>query len=319
MGFTCVGQLEYCSSLGFEALSLDGKYVAASDGSRRIVIWEVDKPVISPFKSLVPPNASWRAITGSWSSMQQYFMAVYRDAGIGVWDVEAGTIIRFCSDEIHLPIHFTGTSICVYRGFLPESIHIVDTSSMSGTSIEVGEFIDFALTPDLQRVVLLNEESLKVYNINGKCEFVIDKENLAVSDNISISKDGKHVLISHGQTLGPLSIRWTADLWEIIIENGKALLYHIRRYFPSDLTGLNSIRPQFGGPQDAMIVAVSNGTLSIWDRYSDKLLYSSSLAGRNVNPVIDSGYRMSFQWNTTDPRDMVLVVGGHVYRGLPRA
>ncbi|KAG8926981.1 hypothetical protein FRC02_008552 [Tulasnella sp. 418] len=159
-GFTCIGKLNYSKLRGFEELSPDGKYLAASDGSEIVVIWEVDKPIISPLKLLLPPNNSWWAVLGSWSFIQRYCTVVYKDAGIGVWDAEAGVIIRFCSDNINLPIHFTGRSICAYRGFVPESIHTVDFATMATTSIEVGKFIDFALTPDLQRIMLLNEKSL---------------------------------------------------------------------------------------------------------------------------------------------------------------
>ncbi|KAG8957217.1 hypothetical protein FRC03_010365 [Tulasnella sp. 419] len=319
-GFTRIGKLNYSKLRGFEELSPDGKYLAASDGSEIVVIWEVDKPIISPLKSLVPPNNSWWAVLGSWSSIQKYFMVVYKDAGIGVWDVEAGVIIRFCSDNINLPIYFTGRSICAYRGSVSESIHIVDLATMATTSIEVGEFIDFALTPDLQRIVLLNEKSLSVHNINGQCEFVTDRKHPAIIGDISISKDGQHVLISHDQGPGFIFKQCRVDLWEITVENGRAGISHKRQYYSPCLSILlGPAKPRFGGPQDSMIVAIINGTLSIWDRFSDKLLYSSSLINRDDDRVTGLGTRMSFRWNTTDPRDMVFVVNGHVFRGLPRA
>ncbi|KAG8923124.1 hypothetical protein FRC02_011337 [Tulasnella sp. 418] len=282
MGLTRVEKMNYTKLGGFEELSHDGKYLAASDGSERIDIWEVDKPITFPFKSLVPPNNSWRAILGSWSSLPQYFMVVYQGAGIGVWDVK-------------------------------------DLADMARRSIEVGEFTDFALTPDLQRIVLLNGASLKVYNTDGQCEFVTDRKHRVAATEISISKDGQHLLTSCDSGFYLVEPRWAFGLWEITIENGKAALSHVRQYYSSQKIYLGHANPQFGGPQEAMIVGMCDGALSIWDRYSDQLLHSSSLVDGYGDPVTGPRYHMIFRWNTTDPIDMVLDVDEHVFLGLPRA
>ncbi|KAG8940446.1 hypothetical protein FRC03_005466 [Tulasnella sp. 419] len=315
MGFSYIGQLRDWQSRDFGVLSSDGKYFAASLAGGVIDIWEVDKPGIGPFKSLVPPKTSLSAILGLWSVTQGHLMVVYKDAGIYVWDVEAGTIIRFCSDNVNLPVRITGPSTCAYRGFLPEFIHIVDLATKTRTTIAAGRFTNFALTPDLQRIVLLNEYWLKVYNINGQCEFVTIKKYRAITEDISIAEDGQHLLISYEERSGLSETTWTADLWEITIVNGIAVLSHILQFYSTLKFGPKKF--QFGGPQDAMIVIVTNATLSIWDRYSKKLLYSSRLVGPSRDPVY--GLRMGFRWNTTDPTDMVLLLDGHIFRGLPRA
>ncbi|KAG8919929.1 hypothetical protein FRC02_001261, partial [Tulasnella sp. 418] len=196
------------------------------------------------------------------------------------------------------------------------TITIVDLPNWTYNSIEVGTFNKFALTPDRQRIVLLDKESLKVYNIDGQCEFVTEKTTRADDKDISISKDGQHFLVTYTLPTGELhSMDWQAELWEMTIENGNAVLSRIRQY-PLSRTFLGGhYKPQFGGPNDEWILQYGANNLFIWDRYSGNLLYYSSLHKPNRPNELLFGRHTSFRWNTTDPKDIVFLVDECIFRG----
>ncbi|KAG8917164.1 hypothetical protein FRC02_003301, partial [Tulasnella sp. 418] len=193
------------------------------------------------------------------------------------------------------------------------TITIVDLPNWAFNSIEVGTFNKFALTPDRQRIVLLDEKSLKVYNIDGQCEFVTEKTTRAVHKDISISKDGQHLIVSYTWPTGELYlIDWHAELWEMTIENGNAVLSRIRQYSVSSMSLGPHYEPQFRGPDDEWIVLYGENSLFIWDRYSESLLYHLSL--HKPDEVL-FGLHTSFRWNTTDPKDIVFLIDGYIFRG----
>ncbi|KAG8928542.1 hypothetical protein FRC02_006785 [Tulasnella sp. 418] len=316
-GFAWVSKPKCTSIYGATALSPDGRYLATVRLTlyTTVDIWEVDKPFNTPLKSLLSQEklgAVPRLI--SWSATQEYLMMMC--GSTSVWHIESGMLLY--SAEPQPRAFLVGRRSLVYQDKTTNNIIIMDLQDLKQTSVSVGGFLPyFALTPDMQRIVTVHSSSTNVYNISGEREFVIENYSSFRSDaqGLSISKDGKYALIARGGWTEASGCKnWRAQLWKVNIKNGKAELSWIRDYRPSRYESTDIPMAHFGGPNDGLVVAVADGTFYIWERNSDRCLYLSYLSSPDASRF--SGVLTSFRWNTTNPRDIVLLVGNYILRGL---
>lgn len=131
--------------------------------------------------------------------------------GCGIWDLDGSLVHSFCDDSAKLRAN------------------------------------DLAISPDGQRLVVVSESSIIVFDFNSYekiCEWQLDDVKLT---SVSISQDSRHMLVSMNQDKIKLMEIDTGE----VIQRFEA---HQQRQF--------IIRSAFGGADENFVVSGSEGKLS---------------------------------------------------------
>ncbi|KAG8925153.1 hypothetical protein FRC02_009893 [Tulasnella sp. 418] len=290
--------------------SPDGKYLVSVSWDNNAIIWSISGNDAACSKQRILSHKKY-VHQVAWSPLGTHLLT-RTGKTIKIWVPQSGQLLKEISR------HDGTQAICwlpsgnafvfVARG----QVHmmnldgmILDTFTFNGAEIH-----DVAFTRDSKFMLFVatqpsvmgmegEEDVIVVFDTVKKC--IEDQKPLTMSArSISLSRDGKHVLISYGNNVESLP-----DIWRIDGVNSRITLDLLFTCVPTHHAHPVFEAPScFGGDRDQFICGTNKrGEIHIWCRENGLLLHSYKAREINSNRVLGL---TTIAWNRADSKRFML-------------
>ncbi|KAG8941390.1 hypothetical protein FRC03_004570 [Tulasnella sp. 419] len=282
------------------SFSPDGRYLAVVSTNGHVEIWKVEWGAVTQLTkwSSVQAFVDNYITNVIWSPSQNHLL-VTSNHSAELFDVKTGervinlgpvTSASFLSDSAELAFIA-----------MPGRVFFQNLRSRQASQYIVSldeEVVDISISPDNERIIGITMTELRVYH-RGNAGLVLEgsvsllNEIQVISRRVSLARNGGFALIWY-QACDP-------EVWRIDTAGGIKLTPLPRYSLPTAGTRWYN-KVQFGGLNDELIIALCDLNVHIWDRDSARLLHSFHVRHGHGNRDL------SFTWNSTDPKDMVVAL-----------